>query len=71
MKYKIDEDECTMCGKCEDVCLPYAIHLETRRHIRPDHTYIDGWYEIDQGKCTGCGDCYQICDNNAIKEVEL
>jgi len=46
----IDEDKCTQCGLCEDVCRYDAIKE----------------YKVDPIACEGCGFCFQVCPSEAI-----
>ena len=50
----IDEDICTECGLCEEVCRFHAITNS----------------RIDPLACEGCGVCAHICPESAIKMVE-
>jgi len=51
---KIDQDICTQCGKCVDVCRFDAIHQ------------IDGDFVVQPLDCEGCGYCARICPADAI-----
>jgi len=55
----IDQDKCTQCGECTDVCRFGAIPV------------IDGQYIVDALSCEGCGYCARICPTEAITNVEL
>lgn len=46
----IDEDKCTQCGLCEDVCRYDAIKD----------------FKVDPIACEGCGFCHQVCPSEAI-----
>ena len=50
----IDQDVCTKCGKCQDVCRFDAISV------------IDSQYVVDSPGCEGCGYCARICPVEAI-----
>lgn len=50
----INQDACTRCGKCADVCRFDAI---------PN---INNKYIVDPLSCEGCGYCARICPTNAI-----
>lgn len=50
---EINEEECTGCGTCEEVCPMDAIVLNDVSHIIRD-------------RCIGCGVCVSKCPSNAI-----
>ena len=50
-KAVIDEEKCTQCGLCQDVCRFDAITDEFR---------------VDPVSCEGCGFCYHVCPGEAI-----
>ena len=50
-KAVIDEEKCTQCGLCQDVCRFAAITDEFR---------------VDPVSCEGCGFCYHVCPIEAI-----
>lgn len=52
-----DEDKCTGCGLCADICPVEAIKME------------DGLPEIDKEWCIGCGVCAVPCPVSAVKLV--
>ncbi len=54
MAYKINKDECTNCGACEDVC-PVGCIAEVGdvREINPD-------------ECIDCGACKDACPVDCI-----
>jgi MinD superfamily P-loop ATPase len=47
----IDDDKCTQCGLCEDICRFEAIHD----------------FKVDPTACEGCGFCYNVCPDEAIE----
>jgi len=53
-RYRIVEEECMLCGLCQDVCEDDAVR-ESREH-----------YAIDAELCIGCGKCYAVCPAEAI-----
>jgi len=50
----IDEDRCTRCGLCRELCRFDAIHD----------------FRVDAVSCEGCGFCYRICPAEAIAMKE-
>ena len=50
----IDEEICTNCGECKDVCRFDAIHIE------------DGQHRVDPISCEGCWYCSRVCPTKAI-----
>jgi len=46
----IDEEKCTECGLCQELCRFEAIRD----------------FEVDPTSCEGCGFCYQVCPVDAI-----
>ena len=55
----IDQDKCTQCGDCADVCRFGAIPV------------IDGQYIVDALSCEGCGYCARVCPTQAITNIDL
>ena len=51
---RIDQDACTQCGKCAEVCRFEAIPV------------IDGKYIVEPLDCEGCGYCPRVCPTDAI-----
>ncbi|MBA7678153.1 Iron-sulfur cluster carrier protein [subsurface metagenome] len=55
---QIDEQKCTFCGKCAEVCAYNALAvLKNRVLVFPE-------------LCHGCGACSYLCPEDAISEVE-
>ena len=50
----IDEELCTNCGECKDVCRFDAIHVEETQH------------RVDPISCEGCWYCSRVCPTQAI-----
>jgi len=50
---KIDGDNCTICGACEEICPMDAITIEDTAKILPE-------------RCIGCGVCTGACEFDAI-----
>ncbi|MBN1398881.1 MAG: 4Fe-4S binding protein [Bacteroidetes bacterium] len=53
VKAFIDENKCTGCGTCVDVCNQGAIT-------------VNRIAKVDLEKCTGCGICVNTCPNEAL-----
>jgi len=53
-RYRIVEEECLLCGICQDACEEHAVR-EGRSH-----------YRIDPDLCIGCGKCKAVCPAEAI-----
>lgn len=53
-RYKINQEACTACGTCYDVCVGKA--------IRPGDKY-----SIDYFNCLECGACYRKCPVGAVE----
>jgi electron transfer flavoprotein alpha subunit len=51
---KVDQEKCTTCGICVDICPVSAIDIS------------EGVISIDRGSCTLCGVCVSVCPVNAI-----
>ena len=59
-KIKIDNDKCTGCGTCFDVCA-FEVYGEPEK----------GKAKIaNQDNCTGCRSCESQCPENAIEVNE-
>ena len=55
----INQEECTQCGKCFDVCRFDAIDV------------TDGIHIVDELSCEGCGYCARVCPVEAITNIPL
>jgi len=54
----IDQDLCSGCGRCAEVCRYDAIRVD------------DGTYTVEDLSCEGCGYCARVCPDAAITNVE-
>jgi len=54
----IDQDLCSGCGRCAEVCRYDAIRVD------------DGKYTVEDLSCEGCGYCARVCPDDAITNVE-
>lgn len=57
MAFIIDENKCSSCGLCADVCPCEAISPI-------------GVYKIDLDKCIDCGECMDSCPSDAIFQTD-
>ncbi len=55
----IDQDECTWCGKCDDICTYGAI-----QQVEKDGKQVA---EVINAACKGCGACLPVCPEDAIE----
>ena len=53
---EVDEEKCTFCGKCSDICQFKAIAV------------LDKTVLVFQELCHSCGGCMEVCPENAITE---
>lgn len=53
---QVDNEKCTLCGLCVDLCPTQAITMNDFVKIAPE-------------KCTGCGTCVSECPSEAISMV--
>jgi len=51
---RIIQDNCTNCGRCQEVCRFGAI------------SFVDDYYYVDPISCEGCGYCARICPTETI-----
>ena len=54
-RYRIQEDQCTKCGRCAAVC-------------KMD---IKVWEQPNSRECIRCGDCLGVCPENAIRRASF
>jgi len=55
---KVNEDRCTYCGKCAEVCVYNAIAVIKEKVL------------LFSELCHGCGGCSLLCPENAIEEID-
>lgn len=55
--HKVDEQECSRCGMCKDVCPAEAIDMRSK----------DVYPQIKPALCLECGVCGKACPKNAIR----
>ncbi|MCK5706828.1 MAG: ATP-binding protein [Candidatus Aureabacteria bacterium] len=61
---EVDEEKCTYCGKCKEVCAYNAFA------VFKGNSDKDGSIIVFPHLCHGCGSCKLFCPENAIKEVD-
>ncbi len=54
---EVDDDKCTYCGKCAEVCVWNAIAVAGSKTL------------VFRDMCHGCSSCMLVCPENAIKEI--
>ena len=54
---EIDENKCTYCGKCTEVCAYHAIAIFAQQVL------------VFPNLCHGCGACIHLCPEKAINEI--
>jgi len=54
---QVDEEKCTHCGKCAEVCAYHALAV------------LKNWVLVFHQLCHGCGACSYLCPEDAITEV--
>jgi len=54
---KVDDDECTLCGECSEICQENAIAILGDR------------VKVFPSLCNSCGGCFAVCPVNAIEEI--
>ena len=67
----IDEESCTGCGGCEDLCREEAISMKERGgRMDPRRGISARVARINAGICTGCGDCVDQCGDITLPKEE-
>ena len=61
---KIDEEKCTGCGKCVNICPIEAI--EWVSNDRETDSKFGKKVKVNKEICLGCGVCVRTCPNNSI-----
>lgn len=64
-KVDVDEEKCTLCGKCAEVCVRDAIEVEKRLDKDRIRT---GFIKVGEG-CIQCRNCVIFCPTDAIRLV--
>jgi NAD-dependent dihydropyrimidine dehydrogenase PreA subunit len=59
-KPHIDEDLCTGCGECVDICPNEVLELSDEKAS-----------VIDEEECVGCESCVEVCEQGAITVEEI
>lgn len=59
---EIDEEECTLCDDCVNVCPMEAMY----HHWPHREDGSDEYIRVRQETCIGCGDCATVCPTEAI-----
>ena len=59
---RIMPEQCTACGKCEEICRFDAVTYDGTGNGKVDKTY-----QIDPIACEGCGVCAYFCPEKAIE----
>lgn len=54
---EVDNDKCTYCGRCSEVCVWNAIAVAGTRTL------------VFRDMCHGCASCMYVCPENAITEI--
>ena len=66
----IDDEQCVMCGRCEEICAARAISREKAGHMpavtRSGKKRPPGRMSIDYNRCIRCFCCQEICPEGAI-----
>jgi len=58
---EIDQEKCSQCGKCLEVC-----RFDAVKHLWDVDEIVDHTYQIDPISCEGCKVCVEFCPENAI-----
>jgi MinD superfamily P-loop ATPase len=59
---RIKADQCTACGRCEELCRFGAISFDG-----PGNSFIKKTFRVDPIACEGCGVCHWFCPAEAIE----
>ncbi len=55
LRFKVEEDECNLCGNCVEVCEEGVFELKENMLV------------FNEEKCVGCGLCVRACPKQALK----
>ncbi len=58
MAIKVDQEKCTGCGTCRDVCPVEAIELNDEKA------------KVNEEDCVNCGSCVEECPEGALSLEE-
>jgi len=56
IRVKHEEDKCTLCMKCKDVCPENQVLFMVGKSTE----------QVLMGECTNCARCIEVCDDNAM-----
>ncbi len=62
---EIDEDECTGCSKCVDVCPVEALSLVSKHSTNKKRKVV----QLLEENCIGCGVCVRVCKPEALEMI--
>ena len=57
---KVDNEKCTGCGECVDICPDEVYELQDEKSI-----------PVNAEECTGCESCVEVCEQEAITVMEV
>lgn len=57
---EVDNEKCTGCGECVDVCLEEVYELQDIEPI-----------PVNPHECSGCEICVEVCEQEAITIIEV
>ena len=57
---KVDDEKCTGCGECVDVCLEEVYELQNEQSV-----------PVNVEECSGCESCVEVCEQEAVNIMEV